>query len=41
MTVNHNEKRVAQARAAKPQDRRNRRAKARGQAKRKAIREGW
>ena len=37
--MNHNEKRVAQARAAKRQDRRNRRTKTRGDALRKAVRE--
>ena len=37
--MNHNERRTAQARAAKRQDRRNRRAKTRGDALRKAVRE--
>lgn len=37
--MNHNERRVAQARAAKRQDRRNRRGKTRGDALRKALRE--
>lgn len=37
--MNHNERRTAQARAAKKQDRRNRRSKTRGDALRRAVRE--
>lgn len=35
--MNHNERRLAQARAAKRQDRRNRRAKTRHAARRAAV----